>query len=33
MMKGSFELWPEAVSETSFLRTPNSLGDILHPTL
>jgi hypothetical protein len=33
MMKGSFELWPEAISEASFLQIPDYLADILHPHL
>jgi hypothetical protein len=33
MIKGSFELWPEAISEASFLQIPDCLGVILHPHL
>jgi len=33
MMKGSFELWPEAVPEAPSLQIPDYLGVILHPKL
>jgi len=33
MMKGSFESWPETISEGSILQISNCLGVILHPDL